>query len=115
MQGEKMRKELTFMEAVTNYRVSAFRLDRFGTKHTLGAVYSDEDIFGKYYIDEPEKTLSDKIITSNTEDYKLTVTDVKEALKKFIGWCDMTLIRINNSNNLMHDKAKEIFGEELVK
>ena len=82
-------------------------VDNNGVQQKMARSYLDDDDWEVY--EEPEKTLSDKIITSNGKSYKLEVSDVKESLKKFIE----SYKHLTPYQNLKQ-KAIEIFGGDLV-
>ncbi len=93
------------------------------TKGTICLAHTRED--GCIVIDgiinniaiEDKKTLSDKIFKegiANREDYEpaLKVKDVKESLKEFIE--ELTYPSSRAHPKIIQQKAKEIFGEELI-
>jgi len=104
-----MRKEITKEEA--------FALHEQGKKVIWEAEKMLNDFFAiTYYIDEPEKTLSDKMATDNPfpSSGMFYFDDVKEALQRFIEEVLKDNAFVDEPKDRVHNKAKEIFGEKLI-
>ena len=77
--------------------------------------------YKKEVVEEPKKTLWDKRLsdTALCGPYVdiFMEGDVREALKEFIDWCETKAVEIpkGKHNFGYKGKAKDIFGEELIK
>lgn len=123
-----MRKELTFMEAVEEYKKDIYadngdkliingNILRIEEVNQIGIQIPIRpfDTRRKWYIEEPDETLSDKIQRkiaddNNFADY-LEVDDIKEALERYITWSILNGCYSFDANN----EAAKIFGKELLK
>lgn len=80
------------------------------------AIDSKGNLIDDWEMFSPVSTLSSKISVGGG---LIKVTDVKEYLNKFLNWCEESIEgdsddAVISTTRRLNEKAKEIFGEELV-
>ena len=88
-------------------------LDKVNSNHITN-VYSLEATDWEV-VEEPKKTLWDKVCEYEEDDKLFSVKDVKEALKEFIKHIGIVADAEGTDIIYVLQKAKEIFGEEMLK
>ena len=130
---EIMRKELTFMEAVCKMEqghVVQFQQEDYKifsgsppqsitkrkgkTNEFILTGINSYMVQMPWYLDEPDETLSDKVILpTNNQTWSYSEQNVKEAIKKYIKYFETIDVPPYNLSRAK-EVAEEIFGERLV-
>lgn len=111
-EGKKVRRKNHIDDAYMSYVNEKFVF--YGFSNTTFSLRDIEATDWEIY-EEEKKNLSDKRTNASMENgWQYQEEDVKQSLKEFIEWLEQNYDNHKTPDEVLIEKAKEIFGERLI-